>query len=442
MKTEHKIYVAVVLLAGMGGGLYFATRTANAEKEQRSVSSATADLPAINLAGDDVDKVTKLEVTVPNKDKDKPAEKFTLEKKDADWVITSPFQAKAAGDDVKNLVGKLKDLKTTEAIDRSATEYASFNLDDAKATHIVAYKGGDKAVDLYFGKSGKRGQVVRTAAKDGVYIATGYDAMLFGRDAKGWRDKNVLKLKDDDLKDAQRVQIDNANGEFVFEKKDGKWVGSFAKLGKDGQPKADDTIRSVADADKPADAGDKKDADKKDDKSGQEGRRQEGRQVRQAEDADKKDDKSDKKDADKKDDKADKPKKGVWEKFDPKKIDDLFQPLKALTAVDFADADAKPADTGLEDPTAQGGVIRIKLKDREVVIKVGKAQKGKNRFATVDGGDGTVFVISSWFADWVAGDQTKFEKDAKPAGPGGPGPGGAPPMPMQMPPGGDEPDME
>ena len=55
----------------------------------------------------------------------------------------------------------------------------------------------------------------------GVFVVAGYDSSLVGRDAKGWRDKTILKLTDDEVKDAERVQIDNANGEFVFEKKDG-----------------------------------------------------------------------------------------------------------------------------------------------------------------------------------------------------------------------------
>jgi len=151
MKTQHKIYIAIVLLAALGGGLFWAWSTAKAERQLHGASSATPDVVAINLPSDDVDKITKVELSVPNKEKDKPATAVTLEKKDADWMITAPITAKASNDDVKNLIGKLKDLKVKEAAE------AGVKVEPAGATHIVAYKGVDKTIDFYFGKSGKRG---------------------------------------------------------------------------------------------------------------------------------------------------------------------------------------------------------------------------------------------------------------------------------------------
>ncbi len=363
MKTEIKIYAGLVLVAALGGGLYFKSKSSKAERDSRSVSTTKADLPTIALAKDDGDKITKVELQTEKG-------KVTLEKKGEDWVLTAPIAAKATPNDVKTLVDNLKDLKVTEAIDRSNTHYADYELDDKKAVHVIAYKGNDKAVDLYFGKSGTRGQVVRVAGKDGVFITTGYQGFAYTKDAKGFRDKTILKLKDDEVKDAEKVTIDNANGAFVFTKKDGKWTPEFSKLEKDGKP----------------------------------GKPEE-----------------------------------KWEKFDSDKVEEMLKAVKALNAVDFADADVKPADTGLEDPQAQGGIVKIKLKSQEVVLKVGKAQKGKNRYAVKEG-DPTVVVISSWTGDWATADQSKFEKkDDKKGGPP-PGPGGdedGPPGGFQMPPGMD-----
>ena len=363
MKTEIKIYAGLALLAALGGGVYYSSKTTKAERESRSVSTTKADLPTIALAKEDGDKITKVELQ--NADKGK----VTLEKKGDDWVLTAPLAAKATPADVKTLVDNLKDLKVTEAIDRTNTHYADYELDDKKAVHVIAYKGADKAVDLYFGKSGTRGQLVRVAGKDGVFITTGYQGFIYSKDAKGFRDKTVLKLKDDEVKDAERVSIDNATGSFVFTKKGSKWTAEFSKLEKDGKP----------------------------------GKPEE-----------------------------------KWDKFESDKVEEMLKAVKALNAVDFADADVKPADTGLEDPQAQGGIVKIKLKDKEIILKVGKAQKGKNRYAVKEG-DPTVIVISSWTGDWATADQSKFEKkDEKKGGP--PPPGGdddGPPGGFQMPPGMD-----
>jgi hypothetical protein len=109
-----------------------------------------------------------------------------------------------------------------------------------------------------------------------------------------------------------------------------------------------------------------------------------------------------------KDKKLEKPEK-KWEKFDEAKVKDLLRAYKSLTAEDFAE---EKADTGLDSPEANGGLIQIKLKDNagDVAVKVGKTSKGSSRFATKEGGDGTAYVISSWSADWATADRAKFEK--------------------------------
>ena len=401
MKTEHKIIGAAALLAGLGGVLYWKVSEANAEKQAHSTAPITSasdgavvGMPRVNVSAEDSEKVTKLEFTVPDKENKDKLVSCTLEKRGEEWVLTKPTESKATTADVKTLLGKLKDLKVTESIDGGTAQYEQFSVNDEKATHMVAYNGTDKVLDLYFGKSGRRGQSVRVGGKSGVFIVTGYDAGLVSRDAKGWRDKAILKLTDDEVKEAERVQIDNANGQFVFEKKDGAWTASFAKLGKDGKPEAEKELSPAP--------GEKKEEPKPDEKKPD-------------------DTKADpKKPEEKKGDKKDEPaKKNVWSGFDPSKVEELLKPIKALSAVDFGDADVKPADTGLDDPTAQGGVIRIKLKSKEIVIKFGKTQKGKNRYLQVEG-DPIVYVVSSWPADWAVGDKTKFEKTApKPEGPPG-----------------------
>lgn len=407
MKTEYKLIGAVAVLAGLSGVLYWKVTEANAEKQAHGATpitsasdGAVAGMPRVSISAEDSEKVTKLEFTVPDKENKEKLVSCTLEKRGEEWVLTKPTEAKATSADVKTLLGKLKDLKVTESIDSGTAQYDQFGVSDEKGTHMVAYNGADKVLDLYFGKSGRRGQSVRVGGKPGVFIVTGYDGGLVGRDATGWRDKSILKLTDDEVKEAERVQVDNANGQFIFEKKDGAWTASFAKLGKDGKPEADKEL-SVAPAKTEPKPDEKKDGDKKPDEK-----------------------KPDEKKADptkdeKKGEKKEEPKKHVWAGFDPSKVEELLKPMKALAAVDFGAPDLKPADSGLDDPSAQGGVIRIKLKTKEIVIKFGKTQKGKNRYLQVEG-DPIVYVVSSWPADWAVGDKTKFEKAApKPEGPPG-----------------------
>jgi hypothetical protein len=98
-----------------------------------------------------------------------------------------------------------------------------------------------------------------------------------------------------------------------------------------------------------------------------------------------------------------------WPRFDESKVKSMLSSYQNLKANDFAKNDA---DTGLSDPIENGGIVRIKLKDdtASYALKVGKTQEGTSRYLVKEGGDGTVFVISSWTADWATGDAEKFSK--------------------------------
>jgi hypothetical protein len=331
MKTEYRIYAAIALLAILGAALYFNTQSRKKDAAEHSAVAASADLPPLGVPKDDVDKITKIEIK--NADKSDVA----LEKKGDVWEVVKPAQAKANATNVKSLLDNLKELKVKEVIDRTTATYGQYDLNDDKAVHVVAYKGADKAVDMYLGKSGSRGQMARIAGKDGVYVVGGYSSYLYTREVKNWRETSVLKFED---ANAISVEVDNKNGKFGFSKNDDKWSGSYTPRDKGGK------LTAAA---------------------------------------------------------------GKWEKFDEAKVKDLLRAYKGLNAEDFADA---KADSGLDDAVKNGGTIKIKLKDNggEHIVKVGKVAKGSSRYAVKEGGDGTVYVISSWSADWAIAEKSKFEK--------------------------------
>jgi hypothetical protein len=226
MKTQQKIYVALAVLLALSVGLYFSYQNQKKEATARSAVAATADLPSINVAKDDVEKITKVEI----KNADKSG--MTLEKKGENWELTQPLAAKANTANVRSVLDNLKELKGKEWIDRTAATYAQYELTDEKAVHLTAYKGAEKAIDLYFGKSGSRGQMGRVAGKDGVFIVGGYSSYLYTREVKNWRETAILKFED---ANAIQVSVTNKNGQLSFSKNDEKWSGTYAKRDKDGK---------------------------------------------------------------------------------------------------------------------------------------------------------------------------------------------------------------
>ena len=360
MKTEQKIYVALALLLLAAGGLYATRKQKNEHLAQHSATAATADLPSISVAKDDIEKINKIEI----KNADKST--VTLEKKGDAWEVTAPVSAKANAANVRSLLDNLKELKLKETIDRTANTYGQYELTDEKAVHIKAMKeGGDKLADLYFGKSGSRGQMVRIGGKDGVFIASGYSSYLYTREVKNWRETSILKFED---ANAIQASVENKNGLFSFSKNGDKWSGSYTKRDKEGK------------------------LEKKPEKS--------------------------------------------WERFDEGKVKDMLRAYKSLAAEDFGD---DKSDTGFDNAVNEGGVLKITLKDNagEFTMKVGKVSKGTSRFALKEGGDGTVYVLGSWSADWATGDKAKFEKSdekkKEPAGDDGMPPGMMPPGMPGMP---------
>jgi len=114
-----------------------------------------------------------------------------------------------------------------------------------------------------------------------------------------------------------------------------------------------------------------------------------------------------------------------WPKFEGSKVADMLRAYKNLRATDFA---KDGADTGVTEAPKSGGVIRIKLKDDagDYTIRVGKVQEGSNRYLVKDGKD-TVYVVSSWAADWATAEASKFEKSEAKEGDGPAKPAGLPP---------------
>jgi hypothetical protein len=331
MKTQQRIYAALVLLLVLGAAFYMRQQSEKKEASEHSATAASSDLPTLAIAKEDLEKLDKLEI----KNADKSS--VTLVKKGDAWEVDAPVKAKANAANVRSLLDNLKELKAKEVIDTTAATYEQYELVDAKAVHIVAYKGAEKALDMYFGKSGSRGQMGRTATKDGVYVVGGYSSYLYTREVKNWRETGILKFEEENV---VQLEVENKNGAFSFSKNGDKWSASFTK-------------------------------------------REKGKLAKSPE--------------------------KKWDKFDEAKVKDMLRAYKGLAAEDFAEASA---DTGLAAAESEGGVVRVKLKDNagDFTVRVGKTAKGSSRYAEKVGGDGTIYVLSQWAADWAVAEATKFEK--------------------------------
>jgi hypothetical protein len=223
MKTEHKIYIAIAVLAVLIAAFYMQTKKSEKDMSSHAAPALSADLPSIKLAADDVDKVTR--VSIKNADKDE----VVLEKRDNAWMVVKPLEAKANDQNVKSMLDNLKSLEVKDAINatpQAPEMYKQYDLEADKAVHVVAYKGDDKAFDAWFGKSGSRGQMARVESKPGIWVVGGYSSYQFTRAVKDWRDKTIMKFEDANV---ANVTMTNEAGEFSFSKNGDTWTGTFNK---------------------------------------------------------------------------------------------------------------------------------------------------------------------------------------------------------------------
>jgi hypothetical protein len=225
MSTDKKLYVAVGVLALLGGALYFQKQAQNKEAAGYTPEGRQAELPKIEVGEEDSKKIDKITVTQPAGDAGKP-KNVTLVKQGETWRLKEPIDAEANQTNVTSLLGNLKTLKVVEQIGTNPEQYAKYEVSDDKALHAAFFQGDKPVVDLHFGQSGSRGQMTRIGGKDGVFAVKGYSSYLYARDTKDWRDRTVFKFEDNKV---NAVQITNEHGSFDFAKAGEKWTGKFKK---------------------------------------------------------------------------------------------------------------------------------------------------------------------------------------------------------------------
>ncbi len=221
MERNAKIGIGLVVLGALGVGVWYQYK----KDQQLGTASASADLPELKV-GDDIDKV---DITNGSKGE------VVLEKKGDKWELSKPVSAPANDQFVKTLVDALKELKLVDRAAPKADDETKkmYELTPDKGVHVIAFKGADKKLDATFGKSGGLGDAVILDGKDEVFLIKGYSSWTFAKEAKEWRNRDILKIDDAAV---VSMEIANKNGDWIFTKTDAdggnNWKGVEAKKNK------------------------------------------------------------------------------------------------------------------------------------------------------------------------------------------------------------------
>jgi hypothetical protein len=349
MKALRKLRAILVVVA-VASAAYLLHHSGRKQTAEPSSTAPSETLPNIAVAEADAGRITRIELTRPDDDDNSRMLRIAIEKQGADWEMTWPLRTRASTSKVEALIGNLKNLYLWTVIDHGTGLYDQYDLSDTKALHIVAWKGDEKATDVYCGKSIVRGQLARIPGKDGILALVnwgqkGYQGFLYTRSLRSWRETSILKFEEDA---AIKVEITNRNGVLLFSKSGGVWTGSFTKNRRDGQP------------DKP----------KQDWKSFDESKVTELLRAYKSLSADDFGDEGD----------------------------------KANSGVDRADQTGGVIRIGLQDQTSD-----LTIRVGRLSGKASRYAPKDGRWATKDGSDGTLFVLSSWTAGWATAGASSFE---------------------------------
>jgi hypothetical protein len=249
MDQQKKLYLSIAVLAVLGGLLFLQKKSQDKEASAHSVEGRAASLPSLDLTEEKVAGLDRIEIVMPAEADAGAPQRIVLKKTgDESWSLEEPTQAKANASNVKSLIDNLPKLSLSEAIAEGNSEYERWGVSDAKALHANFFQGDSSVFEVFFGDSGSRGQMTRIAGRDGVYAIQGFSKWLYERDAKGWRDKSMLKF---DEKEAVKVTVENEHGAFVFEKSGESWSGAHGETVAAAKPldkfqpsKVDDLLRA------------------------------------------------------------------------------------------------------------------------------------------------------------------------------------------------------
>ncbi len=228
------LLVAVVLLAGLGVGLYFSNKEKAAE-----AAKPPADAPPKILALTEGD-ITKIAL------KKKGADETVLQKTDGKWQLTAPKPYPADEDAASQLVASVANVSGDRIVDEKASNLSAYGLSTPSLEVDITGKGG-KVSQLEIGDDTptNSGSYAMLAGNPRVYTVASYVKTGVDKSANDLRDKRLLTFDQDKL---SRVELMAKKQDIEFGRDKDQWqIVKPKPLRTDGL-QVDEMLRKLKDA--------------------------------------------------------------------------------------------------------------------------------------------------------------------------------------------------
>ncbi len=151
-----------------------------------------------------------------------PTSKIKLEKEGSTWYVSSPIHYRADQKSVANALHECKTLSVLNLISDKPEKFSIFRV-DSSGTLVRLFQNGSKESSFIIGKMGPdyTNSYVRMADANQVMLAHGVLEFTFNRQLKEWRDRAIVNIPRDEIKN---IIFHNGKNSYQLAFKDSVWM--------------------------------------------------------------------------------------------------------------------------------------------------------------------------------------------------------------------------
>ena len=201
------LIVAVVVLATLGGVLYWSQHHKPAEESAAAPASTSPVIVKINPAD-----VSELVI--------KQKEPVTLKKTDGKWQITEPKSYAADQEAVAGILSTLSGLNADRIVEDKASDRKQYGLDPAQVELDISIKGGTRQLLLGDDTPAGGDAYAALATDPRVFTIASYQKSSLAKSLNDLRDKSLITLSADKV---SRVELLKKGEDLEFDRTKDGW---------------------------------------------------------------------------------------------------------------------------------------------------------------------------------------------------------------------------
>jgi hypothetical protein len=176
--------------------------------------SSTGESSQVFAAVDSL-AVDRIEIKSPGSD-------VVLQKKGVEWFLTVPVCYKADQSNVAMLIHDCKNLEVKNVVSDKPEKHSVFQV-DSTGTRVTLFEKGAEKSSFILGKAGSSysEMYARRSTSNDVDLVSGGSSYVFSRSVKEWRDRTILSMSRDNIKE---VRYQYGDTTFVLALRDSSWI--------------------------------------------------------------------------------------------------------------------------------------------------------------------------------------------------------------------------